>query len=706
MSTNPLLSIGMIVKNEIRCLEKCLKALQPLRDAVPCELVIADTGSTDGTREIAEKYADILFDFEWINDFSAARNAVIDRCAGKWFMTIDADEYLNADIREIVDFLTGPQADVVKFATYIQRNYQSADLKGKYTDFPAMRMARMATQPRYQGTIHEAFENKGEFIWISLDKTIVDHDGYAAITPDHWKKKQERNMKLLEKELEKDPDDLKRILQCLESCVTDKRKQRSYAQMAMERIGREGTAENDFMEMSAPIARQAVQFAFDLGLPEAEKWAKWSLERFPDSPFVQVDVNFLVSTHLYRAERYDEIAPYAQAYFDAVKLYYKNGFSSFKMLTSVVRSAHDINRTQVQFILGHVYRELGEDGKAISAWEKIDLREADDTLLIPWLRNMEKLAEKKKAVTQAGRMINKVLALKDSKDGRERGQYRSLIDLIMPAFTPQQDSEEEPWKLYRNVDGTIGQCVKIIEATDKTEVEALLSEIEDWNEFMPLALDHAITLGAELPDGFYRMKKERMHQLLSVLPTIGKEIVEKSLAYSEPDNITNLHQLSFAFTLVAVILTKKDILKGEQGEQLCQRFAELSAAYLCEFYNEALLSDEEAISCLPELHRFAWYYIQAWEQRETAQFFAFLREALHQSDEMRYMVRFLSERMIEKDKARRAEASAELVELAEKVRQILSAYAPDDPAVVALKQTPVYQQVAFLIENVQGLDIE
>ena len=55
----PMLSIGMIVKNEEKKLERCLTALQPLRDAIPCELVIADTGSTDGTRAIAERYADL-----------------------------------------------------------------------------------------------------------------------------------------------------------------------------------------------------------------------------------------------------------------------------------------------------------------------------------------------------------------------------------------------------------------------------------------------------------------------------------------------------------------------------------------------------------------------------------------------------------------------------------------------------------------------
>jgi len=68
----PFYSIGIIFKNEIRCLERCMKSLQPLREAVPCELVMADTGADDGSREIAEKYADILFDFPWINDFSCS----------------------------------------------------------------------------------------------------------------------------------------------------------------------------------------------------------------------------------------------------------------------------------------------------------------------------------------------------------------------------------------------------------------------------------------------------------------------------------------------------------------------------------------------------------------------------------------------------------------------------------------------------------
>ena len=58
----PLLSIGIIFKNDIRCIEHCLKCLQPLREAIPCELVMADTGSADGSRRVAEKYADLVCD--------------------------------------------------------------------------------------------------------------------------------------------------------------------------------------------------------------------------------------------------------------------------------------------------------------------------------------------------------------------------------------------------------------------------------------------------------------------------------------------------------------------------------------------------------------------------------------------------------------------------------------------------------------------
>ena len=52
-----LLSIGMIVKNEEKFLDRCLAAIKPILDNIDSELIIADTGSTDNTVEIAQVQA-------------------------------------------------------------------------------------------------------------------------------------------------------------------------------------------------------------------------------------------------------------------------------------------------------------------------------------------------------------------------------------------------------------------------------------------------------------------------------------------------------------------------------------------------------------------------------------------------------------------------------------------------------------------------
>ena len=104
-----MLTIGMIVKNEEKVLRRCLTSLQPLMNEIRCELIIADTGSTDSTVEIAKEFTSNVFHFEWIDDFAAARNSTLEKAKGKWFMFLDADEYLDDDISEILHFFKSPE---------------------------------------------------------------------------------------------------------------------------------------------------------------------------------------------------------------------------------------------------------------------------------------------------------------------------------------------------------------------------------------------------------------------------------------------------------------------------------------------------------------------------------------------------------------------------------------------------------------------
>ena len=90
------ISACMIVKNEERVLDRCLKSLDGLVD----EIILVDTGSTDNTKVIAEKYNCRIFDFEWIDDFAAARNFSFSKAAKDYIYVADADEYIDEINRE------------------------------------------------------------------------------------------------------------------------------------------------------------------------------------------------------------------------------------------------------------------------------------------------------------------------------------------------------------------------------------------------------------------------------------------------------------------------------------------------------------------------------------------------------------------------------------------------------------------------------
>lgn len=84
------LSVCLIVRNEEEFLPACLASVRPIAD----QIVVVDTGSTDRTVEIAREFGAEVYAFEWCDDFSAARNAALERVTGDWVLALDADEEL------------------------------------------------------------------------------------------------------------------------------------------------------------------------------------------------------------------------------------------------------------------------------------------------------------------------------------------------------------------------------------------------------------------------------------------------------------------------------------------------------------------------------------------------------------------------------------------------------------------------------------
>ncbi len=103
----PGLSLALIVKNEARCLGRCLSSVREIVQ----EIVLVDTGSTDDTLRIAADFGARIFHFQWRNDVAAARNHALDQVTGDWVLVLDADEHASQALRqEIPEFIQGPPA--------------------------------------------------------------------------------------------------------------------------------------------------------------------------------------------------------------------------------------------------------------------------------------------------------------------------------------------------------------------------------------------------------------------------------------------------------------------------------------------------------------------------------------------------------------------------------------------------------------------
>jgi tetratricopeptide (TPR) repeat protein len=188
----------MIVKNEQANIEACLAGVRDLVD----EMIVVDTGSTDDTRAIATRLGARVFDFPWTDDFAAARNAALSHANGGWIFWLDADDRIDAENRDRLRKLFASLRDENVAYHMICR---SLDPSGTTTT-DHVRLFPNRPQIRWQHRIHEqilpAVRSCGG---VSRPTDIVIlHTGYqdAAL----YRRKLERNLKLLERERAEHPE--------------------------------------------------------------------------------------------------------------------------------------------------------------------------------------------------------------------------------------------------------------------------------------------------------------------------------------------------------------------------------------------------------------------------------------------------------------------------------------------------------------------
>lgn len=194
------ISVCVITKNEASCIGRCLQSIKQIAN----EMIVVDTGSSDDTLNIAQKYGAKTFFYKWCDDFSAARNYALNKAKGDWIIFLDADEYIveakpNSVRTTIQKLHPNRQVDALRCPMI---HLEGSGGQPRSTN-ATIRIFRHLKTIYYAGLIHESIVRPGQksVRVANVDKQVltVYHTGYTKETINE---KIRRNTRMLEKEAE------------------------------------------------------------------------------------------------------------------------------------------------------------------------------------------------------------------------------------------------------------------------------------------------------------------------------------------------------------------------------------------------------------------------------------------------------------------------------------------------------------------------
>lgn len=191
------LSVVLIAKNEAACIAKCLVSAKGLAD----ELIVVDTGSTDDTPRIAKDCGARVLNFDWCDDFSAARNFGLEAARGRWILVLDADEYLpGTSVRDLQALINRPADRAYHLLNKSSSDGGKTGMVGKI-----VRLFPNHSEIRFEWPVHEQVVTSITRLGMPIEDTAIEiiHTGYA--NPEVNAAKQTRNLRILEKITASDP---------------------------------------------------------------------------------------------------------------------------------------------------------------------------------------------------------------------------------------------------------------------------------------------------------------------------------------------------------------------------------------------------------------------------------------------------------------------------------------------------------------------
>lgn len=190
---SPLVTCSMIVRDEAHNLQACFAAAAPLVD----EVIVVDTGSSDGTPELAERLGAKVLHVPWCDDFSFVRNKSLEPATGTWTIVLDADDRLEG-AEELRAFLeAGPPEDALCMLVRSPLPGSAAS-EGREAATESLWQPRVfgtSAGVRYRYPVHNIPILDG--LEVGAAPGVIHHVGY--LDADQKRAKAERTLRLLNK---------------------------------------------------------------------------------------------------------------------------------------------------------------------------------------------------------------------------------------------------------------------------------------------------------------------------------------------------------------------------------------------------------------------------------------------------------------------------------------------------------------------------
>jgi len=638
-----LLSIGMIVKNEEKVLRRCLESLQPLMKAVKSELIIADTGSTDSTISIAKEFTDNVFHFEWIKDFAAARNSTLEKAKGKWFFFLDADEYLDDDIGEMVHFFSLPDLyNKYKTLEIMVRSYTDPEKKN-FQDGCLARFQRIDDPEdpvHFVGAVHEG-------IWLRYPlgyfSTILHHTGYCYSSEKQNISKKERNLSIMREEYKRNPEDIRMLCHLADGTAhvpEEKEKYLSEGLELMKKYRRNLYGNVLYMIAVMHYENKNPEYALNLcdeyyeGVPEADNY------------IATLAIKLYKAKILTALGKYDEACIEFEKYIHLYKEYKDDKLN----ITDI--SAHPIpGITESEYLQNLMYyalclKRVKNYNRAYELIEMFDICELKGEDYRKYIGTLRELCTEERKYKKLSYYYNMV---KISPESERTELYLYMLESVYYSLVTEKERRNFAADIISDgVSGRYSELMKLVLSQNEPDFQNKLlqfvNNVDSWKDGYSEAIYLAIKHKVDISDAVLNMKASGFRSKLELIANANDDFAGYVLSYGMPETYcASIKQFAFLNAMYEKASYRSFELNDADRLELYTRFVSLLGDYVSNIYSPEVLNPDD-IEVLPPIHRFGYFMSEAVKslgEENKAGYIREMKHALQHCESMREIVSFM-----------------------------------------------------------------